>query len=345
MSQEYFYWVLGREVGPVSAAAIYELVAEGRCSLTDRIRDGNGNWIDVKVVCEHAVSENPQAFANHFSRPRSSSERTNPAPQSEMRQLIAECVQKQKKRHGNVGERRRNSRQSGFRSAGASIGLIIHSTFYAFISAALFFASSIWWLFFAILFQPVHFFAQRAPGTTGSLKILRRVRGTHVLAIAASVVVAAGFFLAWRTESFWMTQAKLCGELDRIWAKHELLRSKGGNAEEWGEFQWESSERLAVLTPIAQSMAKTDDRVSLALLWVTRDYLPLIVEDGPATDDTLQRSAKAQLSFARSALSARTGSAISMNSREVAIVGLDLCVILLLGWRFRDVLIVKWMSH
>jgi hypothetical protein len=191
-----------------------------------------------------------------------------------------------------------------------------------------------------MIVRPYCFVIENLSWNESFFEKLGRIRAVHYLAFVVMLFAATGITWVFRSESLWLTHPRILAELEKTWDEFQRLRSTSN--EELTQFQLNTKQRLQTLSAAAQSMSNVDDRLSLAILWSARDYLPVVIANGSERIAELENQLETQLKFARHELSQQSRSASSVDGWTIAILIADACVLLFMAWLFRNAIWLKW---
>ena len=313
---------------PFTGIQIRELIAEGKLQTTESLRDGDGNWILAHAVCGGESSDN-------FGHRSSEHEDQSPSRSSsghgtglEMQQLIAEWAQQQQLRH----------QSSTRKNPGTSISLSsLLTRGIQFPLMVIFKLANLLWTPFQVLigsvFRGILLGVAGVPRRTEwSVRFSGLIRSRYAHGIVVvGLILSAGVWVLTR-ESLWMTQPKLYEELAQIWDELKAIRTSGADSEELLDFQLRSEDRLKKLIPLAESMVADDDRVSLSLMWIARDYLPVIVGNAHEHHELHENKLETQLSFVQFELQRQVRPNSLVELSTLTMIVFDVCMVSGIAW-------------
>lgn len=288
MSEEYFYKTLGMEFGPVSLAEIRELLSQGVIGLGDRFRIGASPWRDVAEIVQQPetvirpvqssewiaaaqitglvfpLNGREEATAADLP-PAHETPTSQPALNAEMRHLFAECVSRQRSNQAAhpVSHSHTINTGQGSRVAGGITGVFSFVTGMAVSIAE--------WVFSAV----------------GCL-----VKSRSAWAVACLLLFV---LLIPRISAALMTQSQVLSSLEETFNEWERLQTSNVDESTWKEFQQRASSKLAKLVPQLERNADVNDKGSMSLLWIARDYLPALLNDPKTSADSIESKIKTHI--------------------------------------------------
>lgn len=154
-------------------------------------------------------------------------------------------------------------------------------------------------------------------------------RFAWILASAVAVIGGGVWFAA-----HWTTPSMALSKLEAIWQEYRHLKPAGVDSTDWLAFTVRAQRELAELTPKLARSARVEDRVSMQMLWISRDYLPQALgnpENASRTEEELEH----HFGSIRKALDQRSSKVSSFDWLVPVIICLDMVVIVCLAWHFR----------
>lgn len=278
MSDRYYYTILGKEFGPVSAAEIQKLVSLGKLSPVDLIRDAAGTSRAVATVTAENRSQ-PAAPSRGQEPPAGAPESSEAVSTSgvggapghgsnvDMQRLFVECLERRK-------AHRPPPKPVRVRPEGPGLGTRLSSMLGSTLGPLAAFVAD--WGRSAI------------DGLAALLVWMIRskvVWGTVVLV----TVVAVGPSVAVRVVEMLTTQDELHGRVKGVYSAIREARVNGTESETWHKARQQSEETLHSIVPLLTRRAQTADPASMALLWLARDDLPRLIAAGETPPAELER--------------------------------------------------------
>ena len=284
MHESYFYQRRGIKFGPTSLEVILRLVRQGELERGDRFCRQGHLWEDVSTLVSIQVSDvadlrNQTADTESASRIENGGENTRASSTNkEMLRLFAECLERQRPTPLN----------SDSVVTRSSIGLLGEVT--SFTKAT--FASA-WNASFAI--------SERLLSIVIGVFSSRVVWGVISVVLLALLIPTAVPWIPTITANF-ATQEQVYSQLEQIFQEWEERQWTSDDTDQMSQFEGRSASQLASLVPVLQRNATRDDRASLALLWIARDYLPALLKDSDSSFSEIENKVRGQLAVARSEL-------------------------------------------
>ena len=103
------------------------------------------------------------------------------------------------------------------------------------------------------------------------------------------VVVVCVSLIYFRVAPYLVTQGQVYSTLYETHSEMIRLRSQPHSQAEWTAIRIRTCGELAELVPVLEQRAVTDDKTSMSLLWLARDYLPRELNDSPP-DESVKES-------------------------------------------------------
>ena len=228
-------------------------------------------------------------------------------PNAEMRHLFAECVSRQRTSHPVQPTPHSRSINTG---RGSRLAGGITSAFSVITGL---FVSVVEWLVAA-----------------GISLVKSRIAwaGVGLLLVVLSIP---------RISASLVTQGQVLSTLEQTYSEFKDLQAREVDQETWKEFQHRSAKTLEKLTPQLQKNANVEDKISMSLMWMTRDYFPALLNG--LEDSTTELESKIELHFAtiKDALRQASLKQEKWDSWTISIVGLDvvgvLAALMYFGWK------------
>lgn len=294
------WWVAdpGGPVGPLTTDQFLESVQSGRVTPESLVQvPGTAEWIAAGTIPELP-----------FPRDSTDTEASSPpSTAAEMRRLFAECARQQSTRHAHA------------RPAPHIVSTQNNTV-------------SMQWLVQGILRVP----AALAAPVFALLKVLLipllpliRSRVAWGM-VGVTALAGAGVWIA----SQWTTQTLALAQLSDLWEEYRSAKSTAGDSADWTEFKSRAEVELAELTPRLARSARSEDRVSILLLWISRDYLPQVLKD-PENERRTEEQLEAHFQTIRKTMGGQSGGSVPLDLLTVSIIALDVVGLAALGWYFR----------
>ncbi|MCA9077582.1 MAG: DUF4339 domain-containing protein [Planctomycetaceae bacterium] len=257
MSDQWYYQTRGQEVGPVSSAVLGDLIASGVLRDGDHVRVANGEWQSLdNSLCER-IGVATQSVDGKV--PPASENARNPNPvDTSSRELRTAITESQRYLHDQILRRAQQSSRSRRLASpisGEKLSNVLRIPI-AVIDAFLALGGHLLsWI--AVWLGPF----LRSKWTWTSLGILS--------------LICAAYYLSTQI----LTRGETHAFLSQSVAELRRLRDAEANNEQWATFAQRTSERLQTMIPRLQDAARADDPISMELLFLARDYLPLMLVD------------------------------------------------------------------
>ncbi|WP_010586460.1 DUF4339 domain-containing protein [Schlesneria paludicola] len=265
-------------VGPITTEQFMEAVQAGVVSPSTLVRLKNSMaWMKASEIEGLEFTSRPSTDKNSSTTLDRSAKKNSLAPaNNEMLKLFAECVDRQQSKTPKPAKGAVRPQPIRRRSLiGDSLVPLLQSIISYPMDVATGVAENAW---------P---FAARA------------LRSWIVWSSVATLIV---IFAIPKLPITWTTQKHVYSTLAQIVAELEEFRLKNPTAHDWDRFEQRSNFQVTELLPMLQRNAKIDDPVSMSLLWLARDYIPVAIRDragkSAETDDkisTLLASVKVKL--------------------------------------------------
>ncbi|MFO1004677.1 MAG: hypothetical protein U0929_01860 [Planctomycetaceae bacterium] len=270
-SQESRQWVFMATtgaVGPLTTEQFIKAVQSGQVQPKTMVRlFQNTEWITAEQITGIEFPQSVREAAPATGPPPvQESPDSHSAPNAEMRHLFAECISRQRSSlpAQPTSHSRSISMGQGSRVAGGITA--------AFSSVTGLFVSVVEWLAAAFIFL-----------------VKSRIvwAGVCLFLVALSIP---------RISASLVTQGQVLSTLEQTYSEFKDLQAREADQETWKEFQQRSSQTLAKLTPQLKKNAHVEDKISMSLMWMARDYFPELL-NSPA-DSTTKTEQKIELHFA-----------------------------------------------
>jgi len=270
-SQENGQWVFMATtgaVGPLTTEQFLKAVQSGQVQPKTMVRlFQNTEWITAEQITGIEFPQSVrEATPATGPQPVQDAPDTCSAPNAEMRHLFAECISRQRSNlpAQTAAHSRSISMGQGSRLAGGITA--------AFSSVTGLFISAAEWMVAAFIFL-----------------IKSRIVWTAVCLLLVVLSIP-------RISASLVTQGQVLSTLEQTYSEFKDLQARKADQETWKEFQQRSTKTLAKLTPQLEKNANVEDKVSMSLMWMARDYFPELL-NGQA-DSTTKTEQKIELHFA-----------------------------------------------
>lgn len=270
-SQENRQWVFMSTtgaVGPLTTEQFIKAVQSGQVQPKTMVRLlQNTEWITAEQI---TGIEFPQSVRDTAPAtgplPVPETPDSHSAPNAEMRYLFAECISRQ--RSSQPAQPTSHSRSINLGQGSRLAGGIAS----AFSNVTGLFVSGAEWLAAAFIFL-----------------VKSRIvwAGVCLLLVVLSIP---------RISASLVTQGQVLSSLEQTYSEFKDLKAREADQETWKEFQQRSSQTLAKLTPQLKKNSHVEDKISMSLMWMARDYFPELL-NSPA-DSTTKTEQKIELHFA-----------------------------------------------
>ena len=255
-------------VGPLTTEQFIKAVQGGQVQPKTMVRlFRNTEWITADQITGIEFPQNVrEAVPATAPAPLQETPDSRSAPNAEMRHLFAECINRQ--RSSLPAQPAAHSRSISMRQgSGLAAGITA-----AFSSVTGLFVSALEWLVDAFIFL-----------------IKSRIvwAGVCLLLVVLSIP---------RISASLVTQGQVLSTLEQTYSEFKDLQARKADQETWKEFQQRSLKTLAKLTPQLKKNATVEDKISMSLMWMARDYFPALL-NGQA-DSTTKTEQKIELHFA-----------------------------------------------
>lgn len=281
-------------VGPLTTGQLLDAVQSGRVSRKTLIRlQQSPDWIAAEQI-EGLVFPQGRTInggEEGLLAPRAAGPRV--VPNADMRHLFAECVLRQKKSQPLPASQGSSRASDGI---GAKVGGVIGSA---------------------------------ATGVTGRVAgvleglvafVLALMRSRITWGVAVILVVAMTYP---RVAGYLTTQGQTYSTL--LSTSQEIARLRDAQVDEptWEEFRRHASAELAQLVPALEWRSDTNDKASMSLLWLARDYLPAELRAGRALDPATQSKVEQHLAIVQQELWQSRDAVQHWDLLSTVIVGAD----------------------
>lgn len=298
-SEESAPWVILANtgvVGPLTTGQLLEAVQNGLVQPKTMVRlIQSSEWIMAEQITGLVF---PQSGHQAASPPLSPLVTEVPisltAPNAEMRHLFAECVSRQ---------RSSQPAPPAVPSRALSRGAGSHLTWG--ITAAFSYMTGVLSL---VLEWMIAF-----------LSFLVRSR----IAWAASAVLLVALMFP-RISASLVSQEQVFSTLENTYTELKDLRAQDVDEQTWYEFQMRSSQTLAKLVPQLEKHADVNDKNSMSLLWIARDYLPASLIDPKTPSVDTEDKVEAHLAVVHGAIQQAVRTQATWDIWTTSIVGLDI---------------------
>ena len=270
-SQESGQWVFMATtgaVGPLTTEQFLKAVQSGQVQPKTMVRlFQNTEWITAEQITGIEFPQSVRAAAQATAPPPvQEAPEARSAPNAEMRHLFVECISRQ--RSSLLAQPTSNSRAikmgQGSRLAGGITA--------AFSCVTGLFISAAEWIVAAFIFL---------------------IKSRIVWAAVCLLLVVLSIP---RISASLVTQGQVLSTLEQTYSEFKDLQARKADQETWKEFQQRSTKTLAKLTPQLKRNANVEDKISMSLMWMARDYFPELL-NGQA-DSTTKTEQKIELHFA-----------------------------------------------
>lgn len=306
MLNEYFYRISGSQVGPTSQTVVLRLMLEEKLRPGDQFWTQDGGWRDVAELMgslQQFEMERDAASQTEHVNLWSNDERAHPLPDSrdagkagisnrEMQRLFVECLDHQ-----------RPATES------PNVPVRLMASYFQWILWC-------WTMTLDVIgFLPrlVTGLVQRSAASTSS--VLSPAFEWKIARISLAVVLLGlgiGLFspLMHRISAYFFTQDQTYDVLKDTFAKWKEFQGKEDNSLEWSAFQVRSLQKIAAIAPALESNASSDDPVSLSLLWIARDYLPVLLKERDGAFSKIENKIEVLLARIDSQLQHKTNNSV-----------------------------------
>jgi len=139
---------------------------------------------------------------------------------------------------------------------------------------------------------------------------------------AAGVLLVALLFP--RISASLVSQEQVFSTLENTYTELKDLRTQDVDEQTWDEFQLRSSHTLAKLVPQLEKHADVNDKNSMSLLWIARDYLPASLIDPKTPSVDTENKVEAHLAVVHGAIQQAVRTQATWDIWTTSIVGLDI---------------------